>query len=93
MCWGWLQKQLRRRKVSDNLNTTGDEHSSQKKLKGLFDYQRFANSKRLASLIEETESRYSKELDDDDLDFVNAAGDPHSLPKESPFGKGNQKNE
>ncbi|MCR4925710.1 MAG: hypothetical protein K5917_05415 [Clostridiales bacterium] len=45
------------------------------KVEALFDYQRFEGNSRLAKLIEKTENRYNSELDDDDLDFVNAAGD------------------
>ena len=45
-------------------------------LKKLFDFQRFHQNKRLAEIISETESRYSlKEIEFDDLDMVNAAGD------------------
>lgn len=47
----------------------------EKKLKKLFDYQRFEKNERLEKLIRETESRYAKELSDDDLSLVNAAGE------------------
>ncbi len=47
----------------------------EKKLKRLFDYQRFEKNERLEKLIHETESRYAKELSDDDLSLVNAAGE------------------
>ncbi len=46
----------------------------EKKLRSLFDYQRFENNKGLERLIRDTESRYSKALNDDDLFSVNAAG-------------------
>ena len=45
------------------------------KLKKLFDYQRFEQNERLEKLIWETEGRYTKELSDDDLTLVNAAGE------------------
>lgn len=45
------------------------------KLKKLFDYQRFANNKRLSALINKAESSGGQSLSDDDLEFVNAAGD------------------
>ncbi len=45
------------------------------KLKQLFDFQRFQNNDRLARMIIETESRYGKELNDEDLSFVSAAGE------------------
>lgn len=48
-------------------------------LKNLMDYQRFENNDHLARLIRSTESKYGintlNEIDDDDLIFVNAAGD------------------
>lgn len=46
------------------------------KLKSLFDYQRFKGNEKLERLIVETESRYCKELSDDEMAFVSAAGDP-----------------
>lgn len=46
----------------------------EKKLKSLFEYQRFENNPRLAKLIAETEARYADALSDDDLLYVNAAG-------------------
>lgn len=46
-----------------------------KRLKLLFDYQRFQNNGRLAGLIEKTEKKYSNELSDEMLELVNAAGD------------------
>ena len=47
----------------------------EKKLKNLFDYQRFEKNERLEKIIKETESRYGGELSDDDLSLVNAAGE------------------
>lgn len=44
-------------------------------LKELFDYQRFAGNKRLAALIERAEFSHAESLSDDDLEYVNAAGD------------------
>lgn len=46
----------------------------EKKLKSLFEYQKFENNPRLAKLIAETEARYADALSDDDLSLVNAAG-------------------
>lgn len=48
------------------------------RLKNLFDFQRFQENKHMKTLISETESRYEEELDgllDEELDFVNAAGE------------------
>lgn len=53
----------------------------ERKLSSLFDYQRFVGNKRLAALIADTESRYSAELSDDDLELVNAAGEISALPR------------
>ena len=48
-------------------------------LKKLFDYQRFEQNEKLDKLIGEAESRYEKALSDDDLDLVNAAGEPEEI--------------
>lgn len=45
------------------------------RLRELFDYQRFAGNKRLAALIERAEDVRAESLFDDDLEYVNAAGD------------------
>lgn len=59
----------------------------EKKLKQLFDFQRFSENERLAGLIRETESRYeSVELSDDSLSRVAAAGEV-VLPKEAKIEK------
>ena len=50
----------------------------EKKLKELFEYQRFAKNPELDRLIRQTENRFGTELSDDDLSFVNAAGDGSS---------------
>ena len=44
-------------------------------LRELFDYQRFAENKRLAALIERTQFLNAESLSDDDLECVSAAGD------------------
>ncbi len=48
----------------------------EKKLKMLFDYQRFEKNAKLEKLISETQDSFAKELSDDELLFVNAAGEP-----------------
>ena len=60
----------------------------EKKLKKLFDYQRFEKNERLEKIIKETESRYEGELSDDDLSLVNAAGEINSgkVEVDSSFG-------
>lgn len=45
------------------------------KLKSAFEFQRFSPNSRLSKLIAETEAKYGAEISDDDLDFVNAAGE------------------
>ena len=47
----------------------------EKKLKKLFDYQRFEQNTKLEKLIQETENRYAKELSEEDLSLVSAAGE------------------
>lgn len=53
----------------------------ERKLRTLFDYQRFSPNRRLAGMIDDVERRYAGmgglELSDDDLDFVAAAGNVH----------------
>ena len=45
-------------------------------LSRLFDYQHFANNKRIADMIADTESRYNNVLlPDDMLELVSAAGE------------------
>ncbi len=48
-------------------------------LSRLFDLQRFSQNSHLAKIIRDTESRYGAALSDDDLTFVNAAGDSESV--------------
>ena len=45
------------------------------RLRELFDYQRFEGNRRLAALIERTAFSHGESLSDEDLDYVNAAGD------------------
>ena len=45
------------------------------KLKKLFDYQCFERNEKLEKLIGEAESRFARELSDEELTYVNAAGD------------------
>lgn len=44
-------------------------------LRVLFDYQQFADNERLAAVIGQAASGYCVPLSDDDLEFVNAAGE------------------
>ncbi len=48
---------------------------TEKKLFELFDYQKFDEDPQLAALIAETEGRYSRELAEDELELVSAAGE------------------
>lgn len=55
-------------------------------LKQLFDFQRFQGNDRLETLISETENRYveaPKGLSDEELDFVNAAGEISPLKEKN----------
>ena len=55
-----------------------------KKLTNLFDLQKFHKNKQLDELIAETHSRYNKEISEDDLSEISAAGDI-SLRTRIPF--------
>ena len=46
----------------------------ERKLFPAFDRQRFQQNARLASIINDVESRYARALTDDDLEMVSAAG-------------------
>lgn len=47
----------------------------EKKLSLLFDFQHFQNNKRLAAMIQKAEQQNYCELSDDELQWVNAAGE------------------
>ena len=51
------------------------------KLSSIFDFQRFEGNKKLQALIDETETRYAYALSDDDLEWVNAAGEIENKDK------------
>ena len=56
----------------------------EKKLKQLFDYQRFENNPRLAAMLSRTHEKYDfsvgGELSDDEVEELNAAGSVVSDP-------------
>ena len=58
-------------------------------LKKLFDYQKFEGNSALQSVIDSVHSRYSvREMDLDELEYVNAAGIPNMyLPKKEQESK------
>ncbi|MDO5331887.1 MAG: hypothetical protein Q4E99_04335 [Bacillota bacterium] len=49
--------------------------SIEETLKELFDYQKFEENRELERFIQDAENRYAKELSDEDLNLVNAAGE------------------
>lgn len=51
----------------------------EKKIKQLFDYQKFSRNPRLDAMLAEAEGRYNA-LEDDDLALVSAAGEPVPAP-------------
>lgn len=54
-----------------------------KRLSSLFDYQKFQGNERLSAMIRDTEARYMfRELEDDELELVNAAGEIQRLSGE-----------
>ncbi len=48
----------------------------EQKLRYLFDFQKFAGNKKLNDLIQDTDTRYTRSLSDEELSYVNAAGIP-----------------
>lgn len=54
----------------------------EKKLKSLFEFQRFEKNSQLEALIADTHARSAQALSDDALDFVNAAGDVDAMSAE-----------
>ena len=60
----------------------------ERKLKALFDYQKFEGNEGLQQIIDSTHSRYAvRELSLDELEWVAAAGEPNAQTKESSFLK------
>lgn len=58
------------------------------KLKSLFDFQRFENNKKLQRVIDNTHRRVeARELTDDELDLVAAAGVPDEQSSRKPGDK------
>lgn len=53
----------------------------ERKLKKLFDYQKFARNPRLEAMLAQAEGRCTA-LSDDDLSIVSAAGEPTPPPVE-----------
>ncbi len=61
-----------------------------RKLKSLFDYQKFQRNTKLEQLIADIESRYSRELGDDEISGVSAAGEGfQKTPKDGEDGSPN----
>ena len=63
------------------------------KLKKLFEYQRFEQNTSLENLISESEDRFAQSLSDEDLTYVNAAGEiliggPEEFEGENIWGEG-----
>lgn len=52
----------------------GKNENFQQLLTTLFDYQEIEENPRIKKFIEESQA-YSRELSDDELDFINAAGE------------------
>ena len=59
----------------------------EKKLKQLFDYQKFAENRELQQVIDSVHARYAvRELDISDMEMVSAAGVP-DLPEDKKEGE------
>lgn len=59
----------------------------EKKLKSLFDFQKFEGNDELAKMIAETEGRFKKALSDEELFMVSAAGMPAKPKDEDEDGR------
>ncbi len=57
------------------------------RLKRLFDYQKFEQDAELDALIGETDAYLARELTDDEMSFVNAAGEFESFGENEPSGE------
>ena len=55
--------------------------NTEQKLKKLFDFQKFEQNQKLSKMIKEAESE-GVMLSDEELSFVNAAGEQQTAPKE-----------
>lgn len=55
----------------------------EKKLKALFDFQKFENNAKLDKIIRESEERYGTALSDDELELASAAGEATMRKEES----------
>ena len=51
----------------------------EKKLRTLFDFQKFINNEKMSSLISSTQSHFPVSLSEDELAYVNAAGAPEIM--------------
>ncbi|MBR0462879.1 MAG: hypothetical protein IJJ23_00630 [Clostridia bacterium] len=57
----------------------------EKKLSVLFDYQKYSKNAHLQAVIDRVHARYpSRQLSDDEAEFVAAAGRPNSAPERDP---------
>lgn len=56
---------------------------TEKTLKNLFDFQRFAINSSLEKIIQDTQSRIPSALSENELSFVNAAGVPEIMGLQS----------
>ena len=56
----------------------------ERKLKQLFDYQKFQRNVQLGAMIAEVESRYENGISDENLAFVSAAGEISVRKEEVP---------
>ena len=62
----------------------------EQKIKGLFDLQSFVGNARIEKLVQEANSRYGKELTDDMLEYVSAAGETDNYRDNKNSGNENE---
>ena len=78
-------------KLHPNGKRSGEDGNFEQTLRLLFDYQKFEGNEKLGNVIGRVGGSSAKELTDDDVGFVNAAGDG-TYPDGSD-GNGNVKND
>lgn len=55
-----------------------ENKTMERKIKRIFDFQRFSANKKLEELISQTQNRYAA-ISEENLGFINAAGAPESI--------------
>lgn len=67
-----------------------DRTLNEKNISRLFDLQRFQQNERLRAIIGDVEDRYATPLSDEDLTYVNAAGEVEPTVPSQPLSDGTE---